>query len=192
MTKRQRRQALATAATALSLASILEREDRERRTEGPTNEREQHGLVVRSVKQILDARGLIANPFRGETMLERMERLGDIGLSERIAGERFQDYFQRSHLDPLQAADMMRESRSAVAHGANGIEHARDLVHGAIQALGGHSSPCGSCAWFVLGNEITIAEWARREGWGGHPLRAETAKGLLIGALGVLAKYFGT
>jgi hypothetical protein len=156
----------------------------------PSTERLQHGRIG-SVGQILDAGGLIGSPFRAESMLERMERHHDIGAAERNAGEMFQDLFRLAHLDPLKSADLMREVRVAGPHGGNGIERARDRINDAVQALGGHNSPCGSCAWFVLGNEITIAEWARREGWGGHPLRPETAKGLLIGALGVLVKHFG-
>jgi hypothetical protein len=30
-----------------------------------------------------------------------------------------------------------------------------------------------------------------REGWSGRPLREEVAKGILLGALGVLAEHFG-
>jgi hypothetical protein len=156
----------------------------------PSLERLQHGRIA-PAGQMLDDRGVLSAPLRAESMLERMCRLGDIGAAEVDAGEMFQGMFRLAHLDPLQAADMLREGRSAFPQGTTGIERARNQVHSAMQALGGHGSPCGSAIWYVLGNEITVTEWARREGWGGKPLRPEVAKGTLIGALGVLVKHFG-
>ena len=62
---------------------------------------------------------------------------------------------------------------------------------GTIAALGGIASPAGSCVWHVVGAEWTLKDWALREGWGGRPLSAETASGVLIGALGVLQALYG-
>lgn len=139
---------------------------------------------------MLDDSGVLSAPLRAETMLERMERVRDIDAPERAAGEEFQRLYRLSNLDPLKAADLMREVRSAGPQHGNGIEKARRRINAAMQALGGHGSPAGCCAWFVLGDEITIAEWARREGWGGRPLRHETAKRTLVGALKVLVEHF--
>jgi hypothetical protein len=72
----------------------------------------------------------------------------------------------------------------------HGSEWARRRINAALDALGGHMSPCGSCAWFVLGQEMSIRAWAIREKWGGRPIREEVAKGTLIGTLGVLARHF--
>ena len=55
---------------------------------------------------------------------------------------------------------------------------------------GGHGSPCGSAAWFILGYEFGVHAWAVREGWAGRRLPQAAAKGTLIGALGILAGYF--
>jgi len=98
--------------------------------------------------------------------------------------------FQLAHLDPLRAADIVREGRGNGA-GPHGSERARRRIIAAMDALGGHGSPCATAAWFVLGCELSMREWAMREGWGGRPLREEVAKGTLVGALGVLAKHFG-
>lgn len=159
---------------------------------GPTPERQQHDRVSREVETLADSDGNIGLPWRAESALERMERLGDIGPRERHAGEEFGRLFQLAQLDPLKAADVVRGERSAGPAGPHGAERARRRVSAALDALGGPSSPCGSCAWFVLGLEFTLAAWARREGWGGRPLRHEVAKGTLLGALGVLARHFGT
>ena len=68
---------------------------------------------------------------------------------------------------------------------------ARRRVHKALQALGGLSSPAGSCVWHVVGLQRSVREWAIRQGWGGRPVRQEQAQGILIAALGVLAQHFG-
>jgi len=68
---------------------------------------------------------------------------------------------------------------------------ARLRVHEALQALGGISSPAGSCVWHVIGLQRSVREWAIRQGWGGRPVRQEQAQGILIAALGMLAAHFG-
>ena len=64
-------------------------------------------------------------------------------------------------------------------------------LHEAMQALSGMSSPAGSCVWHVVGLQRSVREWAMRQGWGGRPVRQEQAQGILIAALGVLAKHSG-
>lgn len=140
---------------------------------------------------MLDVLGVLSAPLRAESMLERMERLREVSEDEREAGERFQRLYRRAHLDPLKAADMMREVRSAGPVASNRVEEARRDVNAAMQTLGGHGSPAGSCAWLVLGDEITIAEWARREGWVGRPVSFATAKRTLILTLQALVEIFG-
>ncbi len=49
----------------------------------------------------------------------------------------------------------------------------------------------GSCVWHVIGMQTSIREWALRQGWGGRPVRQESAQGILVAALGVLAKHYG-
>jgi hypothetical protein len=64
-------------------------------------------------------------------------------------------------------------------------------VHETMEALGGLSSPAGSCMWHVIGLQRTVHEWAHRQGWGGRPVRQEQAQGMLVAALGMLAAHFG-
>ncbi|HEV7254767.1 MAG TPA: hypothetical protein VGN97_16915 [Mesorhizobium sp.] len=68
---------------------------------------------------------------------------------------------------------------------------ARQRVAHAIAALGGHGSPAGSCVWHVVGLQLSVREWALRQGWNGKPLRQESAQGILVAALGVLAGHYG-
>ena len=64
-------------------------------------------------------------------------------------------------------------------------------VHGRWTALGGISSPAGSCVWHVVGLQSSIREWAIRQGWGGRPVDQKEAKGILVAALGMLASHYG-
>ena len=68
---------------------------------------------------------------------------------------------------------------------------ARRRVHRAMEALGGMSSPAGSCVWHVVGLQRSVREWSIRQGWSGRPVRQEQAQGILIAALGMLAAHFG-
>jgi hypothetical protein len=58
-----------------------------------------------------------------------------------------------------------------------------------MAALGGISSPAGSCVWHVVGLQRSVREWAIRQGWGGRPVRQEQAQGILIASLGMLAVH---
>ena len=68
---------------------------------------------------------------------------------------------------------------------------ARRRVGEALDALGGLGSPAGGCVWHVVGLQRSIREWAMRQGWGGRPVRVEQAQGILVAALGVLARHYG-
>src|SRR5213079_2182163 len=107
----------------------------------------------------------IGLPWHVESMLARLERRGSITSAERRAGEEFGRLFQLAHLDALVAADLRRQGRSSSAT-PHGSERARRRIMDALDALGGQQSPCGTCAWFVLGCELSVHAWAMRESWG--------------------------
>jgi hypothetical protein len=52
-------------------------------------------------------------------------------------------------------------------------------------------SSVGSCVWHVVGLQRSLREWAMRQGWGGRPVRAQQAQGILLAALGDLAGIYG-
>jgi hypothetical protein len=68
---------------------------------------------------------------------------------------------------------------------------ARRRIGKALDALGGLDSPAGSCVWHVVGLQRSTREWALRQGWGGRPVRVEQAQGILVAALGMLARWYG-
>ena len=159
--------------------------------DGPLPERLQHDRVTRDEQQLADAEGNIGLPWRVESLLERLERHGDIGHRERLAGEEFQRLFRLAHLDPLRAGNMMESVHHPGARPGINAAFAQRQVNLSLDAIGGLDSPCGACAWFVLGVELSMRDWAMRKGWAGKPIRQEVAKGVLLGTLGSLAKHFG-
>lgn len=157
----------------------------------PTNERMAQGPVEPPVRQIADARGEIGAPFHGVDWLTLMARRGVVTETMRAARERFSGDFRLALLDPVRAVrlDRPRVQAGAVSHDlSDGVLGARRRVTGARRALGGAGSPCERAAWHVLGFGHTVAEWCRADG---GRMRADTAKGILIGALGVLAVHYG-
>lgn len=157
----------------------------------PTPERLAQSPVEPPVRQIADAKGEIGAPFRGVDWLTLMARRGVVTDSMHAAGERFSGDFRLALLDPVRA---IRLDRPRAAPGAitqdlsDGVLGARRRVANARRALGGAGSPCERAAWHVLGFGHTIAEWCRTDG---GRMRADTAKGILVGALGVLAVHYG-
>jgi hypothetical protein len=159
----------------------------------PSAWRWQHGRVTRVAEQIADVDGAIGQPYQAEGLLGMLERRGDITRYQRLAGEEFARLFYDAHLEPLRAADVSRtpSGRSRVPESFHGPQRSRERILGAMQAMGGHGSPIGSAAWHVIGGGMSMGDWARREGWNGRPIGPEVAKGLVVGALGVLEMYFG-
>lgn len=153
-------------------------------------ERDSHDTVRRARDQVVDSHGSIGRPYLVDTTLDRLLRRGDITGAQHLAGNTFAGWFALAHLDPLRAADMGQRIDAGQRTDGSGVEHARRRVNGALDALGGLGSPCGSACWHILGMQATIADWARREGWAGRPIRHESATLVLVGGLSVLAAHF--
>jgi len=154
-------------------------------------ERLQHGRVRRARQTVQDAAGAIGRPYLVEDTLDRLLRQGDISAAQHLAGNTFSSLFGLAHLDPLRAHELgQRINAGRTTTGGSGVEHARRRVNNALDALGGLGSPCGSACWHILGTQISLAEWARREGWAQRPIRQESAKLILVGSLSVLASHF--
>jgi hypothetical protein len=108
------------------------------------------------------------------------------------AAKGFQAAFIVANLDPLRALPILRVPGVGRDLDFNDHQlHARRRVHKSLEALGGISSPAGSCVWHVVGLQRSVREWAIRQGWGGRPVRQEQAQGILVAALGMLAAHNG-
>jgi hypothetical protein len=66
------------------------------------------------------------------------------------------------------------------------INNARDKIAKQVFLLGGYGSYSGSCAWHVLGLEMTLKVWATSRAWDIRPIGPNEARGVLTTALAVL------
>jgi hypothetical protein len=124
--------------------------------------------------------------------LGKMLRAGTITQEMHDAGKDFQAAFIVANLDPLRAIPILRVPGTGREPELNERQlDARRRVDQSLGALGGLSSPAGSCVWHVVGLQRSVREWAIRQGWGGRPVRQEQAQGMLVAALGMLAAHFG-
>jgi hypothetical protein len=149
------------------------------------------GRELEEVREV-DPDGRIVIHHRLVDTLGRMLRSGSIDQAMHDAGRDFQAAFTIASLDPIRAAPTQRVSGCGREPDRNERQiDARRRVHKSLQALGGISSPAGSCVWHVVGLQRSVREWAIRQGWGGRPVRQEQAQGILVAALGMLAAHFG-
>ena len=94
------------------------------------------------------------------------------------AAKDFQAAFIVAQLDPLRALPVLRVPGTGREPELSERQlHARCRVHEGMTALGGISSPAGSCVWHVVGLQRSVREWAIRQGWGGRSVEQKEAKG---------------
>jgi hypothetical protein len=153
------------------------------------------GQAMRQVIE-LDPNGIEVQHRRTVDTLGLMLDSGAITSGMHAAARDFQASFTIASYDSMPRVNLSQMARSLSAgyHVGDFTEvqiAARERVARAIDALGGHGSPAGSCVWHVVGMQSSVREWALRQGWGGRPVRQESAQGILVAALGVLAKHFG-
>jgi hypothetical protein len=161
------------------------------RLDEPTRWRLQHGAV--------SAPQRIADPETGTPVAVRraIDTLGQMLANATItpemheAGCIFRTQFRLAALDPLRARSLLRLPGSTGDSVTEQQAAARQRVARALAALGGAGSPAGSCVSHVVGCETSVREWAMRQGWGGRPIPASQAQGVLVAALAVLAAHYG-
>ena len=135
-----------------------------------------------------DPDGRIVLHHRTVDTLGRMLASGAIDQAMHDAAKDLQAAFVVASLDPLRALSLLRVPGNGPEPHVNEQQlDARRRIHDAMTALGGISSPAGSCVWHVVGLQRSVREWAMRQGWGGRPVRQEQAQGILVAALGMLA-----
>ena len=153
-----------------------------------------HSVRGRQLEEVRekDPDGRIVCHHRTVDTLGKMLRAGTITQEMHDAAKDLETAFIFANLDPLRALPILRVPGTGREPDLNERQlHARRRVHQALEALGGISSPAGSCVWHVVGLQRSVREWAIRQGWGGRPVRQEQAQGILVAALGVLAAHLG-
>lgn len=156
----------------------------------PTKWRLQHGGFSDPIREADPESGLTVVHRRAVDTLGVMLSNGTITPAMHDAGQVFRTQFQRAALHGVRVASLVRITGTPQPSLTEAQGIARQKVARALEALGGFDSPCGSIAWHVLGLEISIRDWARRQGWGGRLMHPAQAQGTLISALGVLAAHF--
>lgn len=127
---------------------------------------------------------------KAQDTLDRLEANGSIGTAEFAAGRRFQGVFARAALVELRATPHlpMPGGSHGTASLRDSVIDARAELGAAMAALGGMASPVGSAAWCILGEGMSIKDWAHSRGF---RLNQQVAAGLLIGALALLKTFYG-
>jgi hypothetical protein len=116
---------------------------------------------------------------------------GSITPQMHEAGVIFRGVFQRAALDRVRTMPMIRIPGSTADLASESQAVARERVARAMTHLGGFGSPSGSIAWYVLGLEHSVRDWALRQGWNGRAVTPAIAHGILLGTLGILTAHYG-
>jgi hypothetical protein len=151
-----------------------------------------HKVKGRQLEEVRekDPDGRIVVHRRTVDTLGKMLKSGTIDQAMHDAAKDFQAAFIIAQLDPLRALPILQVPGTGREPELNERQlDSRRRVHEALRALGGLSSPAGSCVWHVVGLQRSVREWALRQGWGGRPVRQEQAQGILVAALGMLATH---
>ncbi len=117
-----------------------------------------------------------------------LERNGTITPDMAMAAEAFARDFRTAHLAGIRTASLIRVDSSRRPERPHGNEGARRRVLRDMEALGGLGAPGAQAVWHVVGLEESLREWSHSDAWQGKPIRYYAAQGVLVAALGVLAR----
>ena len=157
----------------------------------PSKWRLQHGDIGAPIREADPETGTPVRHRRAVDTLGMMLANGTITHEMHEAGCIFRTLFRSAALDTMSTSQIIRLPGSTADRLSNRQLDARRRVFVAMDALGGHNSPAGSCVWFVVGLEMSVREWSARSGWSGRPVHGPVAQGILVAALGTLAMQFG-
>ncbi len=156
----------------------------------PSKWRLQHGGFSEPVREADPETGSPVAHRRAVDTLGLMLANGNITEQMHEAGCIFRTLFRSAAIDSMSTSQLIRLPGSTADRLSNRQIDARRRVLAAMDALGGHDSPAGSCIWFVVGLEMSVREWAMRQGWSGRPVHSPVAQGILVAGLGTLASHF--
>ena len=157
----------------------------------PSKWRLQHGGFSEPVREADPETGTPVQHRRAVDTLGMMLANGTITREMHEAGCVFRTLFRAACFDSMSTSQIMRIPGTRVDTLSTMQVEARRRVAAALDALGGQDSPCGSCAWFVIGLEFSVREWSMRQGWAGRTVHGPVGQGILVGSLGILAGHFG-
>ena len=150
------------------------------------------GSVIRYVREEDDDQKPVDH-YRTVDTLALMLRNGSITGAMHDAGQQFSQDFARAFASGV-ASSRLDGLPGGTAPGQMMVEKnagAARAVRDALEAVGGSGSPAGSAIWYVAGLGMSVRDWSIRLGWSGKAMSKEEGKGILIAALGMLARYYG-
>ena len=150
------------------------------------------GSVIRYVREEDDNQKPVDH-YRTVDTLALMLRNGSITGAMHDAGQQFSQDFARAFGSGV-ASPKLDGLPGGTAPGQMMVEKnagAARAVRDALDAVGGSGSPAGSALWYVAGLGMSVRDWSIRLGWSGKAMSKEEGKGILIAALGMLARYYG-
>lgn len=156
----------------------------------PTAWRLQHGEFGAPGRLVDPETGAPVTHRRAKDLLGKLAENGTIDPVMRDAGEQFHQQFRGAALAGVGTSKLMWVARSAGDTMTDHIVSSRRRVISAIDALGGLDSIGGTCIWHVVGEEMSIREWAMRQGWRNKPVHHVHAQGVLVASLGVLVGHY--
>lgn len=128
---------------------------------------------------------------RRRSLLEQWLVDGQISQEMHEAGIRFENDFEGSHLREYYGTYLNERISGSTQQKDNfvvSVLHARKRVRQALDAVGGIAE---AVLWDVLGNQMSLREHSTRQQCNGKPINVHQAKGRLMAALGMLARFYG-
>ena len=123
---------------------------------GPSTWRLQHGGFSEPLRAADPETGTPVQHRRAVDTLGMMLANGTITQQMHDAGGYFRALFRRAALDGMARSPLIRlPGKTADTLSERNID-ARHKVAEALDALGGHDSAAGSCAWHVVGLEMSV------------------------------------
>jgi hypothetical protein len=147
------------------------------------------GGRVADIRQVIGKEG-VSVQRKVQDILDKLFDSQSITLEMFTAGKNFQSLFVMANIDTLKAQNL-----DIGGGGLSGgedehllrVARAKQAVFDMIMSVGGLSSPMGSILYHVIGLGDSVNKWVNSYEWGGNKLNNHNAKGLLIGALSVVA-----
>lgn len=167
--------------------TVAQREDLSK----PSRWRLQHGDFSGPIREADPETGSPVEHRRAVDTVGLMLANGTITAEMHDAAVVFRMRFRAAALDDLQPMAWDRVPGGGARDGMTERQAAaREHVAAAMDALGGFASAGGSVVWHVVGLEHSVRDWAHRQGWGGRPVGAPQAQGMLVAALAVLSAHY--
>lgn len=133
-----------------------------------------------------DMKQFVGIPLRKADALTAMHARRTISNEMLAAGRRFQKAFEDFHAGDVGAVDWLKCGRAGWKEpDFMRLSRGRELCE-AMAALGGRGAPPGSACWYVLGEGLSIKQWAQHHQPRGRVMDVKMASGVLLGALSIL------